>query len=67
MGTGFSTGTDSRIADIEGVGTKDFSWSSADLDEMALGLADNIGVKGSGVSGNSCETVGVTADRVCSP
>jgi uncharacterized ferredoxin-like protein len=30
----------------------------------ALGLADNIGLKGSGVSGNSCETMGLSADRV---
>jgi hypothetical protein len=32
-----------------------------------LGLADNIGVKGSGVSGNSCESMGLPANTVASP
>jgi hypothetical protein len=34
----------------------------------ALGLLDNIGLKGLGVSGNSCESMGVNAaDGVGSP
>ena len=51
------------------MGTRDLSWSSAGWSDMAgaLGLADNIGLKGLGVSGNSCETMGLSADRVPSP
>ena len=69
MGNGCAAGTDSITAEIEEVGTRDFSLSSANWDEMAdaLGLPDNIGLKGSGVSGNSCECKGVAADRVASP
>lgn len=70
MGNSCAAGTDSRItADIEGVGTRDLSWSPAGWNAMAgaLGLADIIGVKGSGVSGNSCETIGLSADMVAAP
>lgn len=70
LGNSCAAGTDSRIpADIEGVGTRDLLRSSAGWNDMAgaLGLADNIGLKGLGVSGNSCETMGLSADKVASP
>lgn len=54
---------------VDSVG-RGFSRPSAGCDDMAcaLGLPDNIGLKGLGVSGNSCETVGVAAaDMLISP
>jgi len=69
LGKSCAAGTDSRItADIEGVDTRDLSLSSAGW-AGAFGRADNMGVKGLGVSGKLCEeeTIGFSPDRVASP
>ena len=67
MGISCAAGTDSRItAAIEGGGTRNLFWLSAGW-TGALGLADSIGLKGLGVSGKFCETIGLSADRVASP
>lgn len=64
LGNTCAGGGSRTAADITGVCVGDLPLPFAAV-PSALDLAENIGVKGLGVSGNSCETP--SADRVTSP